>query len=142
MVPLSGDNTTGNRFRKNSSQRRVGGSAGARSRGPSGRNRACGADFRPSVKVNAADSRGDPPFLYARRGSTETRGDSAIEGVEIVDGTLQRHDWKLGRVIAVAGTEPRVRRVDVLRPDGKIVMKNRMKTVLRERDLEEIPKNG
>ena len=140
VVPPSGDNATGNRSRWNSFQRRAGGSAGARSRGPSGRNRACGADFRPSVKVNAADSRGDPSFLYARRGSTETQGDSAVEDVEIVDETL--HDWKLGRVIAVAGTEPHVRRVDVPRSDGKIVMKSRMKTVLRERDVEEIPKNG
>ena len=92
--------------------------------------------------MNAADSRGNLSFLHARRGSTETQGDSAIEGVEIVDETLQRHEWKSGHVIAVAGTEPLVRRVDVSRSDGKIVMKDRMKTVLRERDMEEIPENG
>ena len=92
--------------------------------------------------MNAADSRGNLSFLRARRESTGTHGDSAIEGVEIVDETLQRHDWKLGCVIAVAGTEPLVRRVDVPRLDGKIVMKSRMETVLCERDMEEIPKNG
>ena len=141
-VPNSSNDTTGSRSRWNRFQCRTGGSAGARSSGPSGRNRASGADFRPSFKVNATNSRGDLSLLHARRESTETHGDPAVEDVVIVDETLQRHDWKLGRVIAVAGTEPLVRRVDVSRSDGKIVMKNRMKTVLRERDLEEIPKNG
>ena len=92
--------------------------------------------------MTATDSRGDLSLLHARRESTETQGDSAIEGVEIVDETLQQHDWKLGCVIAVAGTEPLVRRVDVPRSVGKIVTKDRMKTVLRDRDMEEIPKNG
>ena len=64
------------------------------------------------------------------------------DAVIIVNETLQRHDWKLGRMIAVAGTEPHVRRVDVLRSDGKIVTKDRTKIVLLELDVEKIPKNG
>ena len=62
--------------------------------------------------------------------------------VIIVDETLQRHDWKMGRVIAVAGTTPHVRRVDVLRADRKIVTKDRTKVVLLELDSEKISKNG
>ena len=82
-------------------------------------------------------------LLHARQKWTKTQRDLAIDdAVIIVDETLQRHDWKLGRVIAVAGTEPHVRRVDVLRSDGKIVTKDRTKIVLLELDVEKIPKNG
>ena len=82
-------------------------------------------------------------LLHARQKWTKTQRDLAVDdAVIIVDETLQRHDWKLGRVIAVAGTEPHVRRVDVLRSDGKIVTKDRTKIVLLELDVEKIPKNG
>ena len=62
--------------------------------------------------------------------------------VIIVDKTLQCHDWKMGHVVAIAGTESHVRRVDILRSDGKIVTKDRTKIVLLEFDVEKIPKNG
>ena len=62
--------------------------------------------------------------------------------VIIVDEMLQRHDWRMGRVVAVAGTESHVRRVNILHSDGKIVTKDRTKVVLLELDTEKIPKNG
>ncbi len=82
-------------------------------------------------------------LLHARQKWTKTQRDLAVDDlVVIVDETLQRHDWKMGRVISVAGTTPHVRRVDVLRADGKIVTKDRTKVVLLELDTEKISKNG
>ena len=43
----------------------------------------------------------------------------------IVNEKLQRHDWKMGCMVPIAGTESHVRRVDILRSDGKLVMKEK-----------------
>ena len=77
-------------------------------------------------------------LLHARQKWTKTYRGSAV-GV-VVDETLQRHDLRMDRVIAVAWTEPHVRRVNVLRSDGKIVTKDRTTAVLLELDAEKVPK--
>ena len=54
--------------------------------------------------------------------------------VIVIDETLPRHDWSLGRVIGVEGSSAHVRRAHVRRKDGKIVTKDRTKLVRLELD--------
>ena len=54
--------------------------------------------------------------------------------VIIVDETLHRHQWSLGRVVEVEGSGGHVRKAQILRPDGKIVLKDRSKIVRLELD--------
>ncbi len=54
--------------------------------------------------------------------------------VIIVDETLHRHQWSMGRVVEVEGSGAHVRRAQILRPDGKIVLKDRSKIVRLELD--------
>lgn len=54
--------------------------------------------------------------------------------VIIVDETLHRHQWSLGRVVEVEGSGAHVRKAQILRPDGKIVLKDRSKIVRLELD--------
>ena len=54
--------------------------------------------------------------------------------VIIVDESVSRHDWKLARVVNVVDTGPHVRKVNVRRADGKIVLKDRTKLVKMELD--------
>ena len=54
--------------------------------------------------------------------------------VIIVDETLHRHQWSLGRVVEVEGSGDHVRKAQILRPDGKIVLKDRSKIVRLELD--------
>ena len=54
--------------------------------------------------------------------------------VILVDETLDRNLWKFGRVTKTLGTSNHIRRVEVKRPDGKIVIRDRQKIVKLELD--------
>ena len=56
--------------------------------------------------------------------------------VIIVDETLHRHQWSMGRVVDVEGSGAHVRKAQILRPDGKIVLKDRSKIVRLELDTD------
>ena len=62
--------------------------------------------------------------------------------VLITDENMQRHSWKLGRVISIERTGTHVRRATVQRGDGKLLVKDRSKLVLLELDGEKKQKNG
>ena len=79
-------------------------------------------------------------LLHARSKWTKSEKDFVVDDlVIIVDEALQRHEWCLGRVVHVEGSASHVRRVHVLRKDGKIVKKDRTKVVHLELDSQ---KNG
>ena len=74
---------------------------------------------------------------------TKTKDDLAVDDlVIIVDDTVQRHSWKLGRVVSIERTGSHVRRATVKRGDGKLLNKDRSKLVLLELDGEKKQKNG
>ena len=54
--------------------------------------------------------------------------------VIIVDESKTRHEWKLGRVIEKIDSGPHVRRINVKKADGKVVLKDRTKVVKMELD--------
>ena len=76
-------------------------------------------------------------LLHARSKWRSTRRDLK-EGdlVIIVDETVKRHDWRMGRVMSTEGSGNHVRRARVKRGDGKIVLKDRTKLVHLEMDDE------
>ena len=74
-------------------------------------------------------------LLHARSKWSRSEKDFAVDDMVIViDETLPRHDWSLGRVIGVEGSSAHVRRAHVRRKDGKIVTKDRTKLVRLELD--------
>ena len=82
-------------------------------------------------------------LLHSRSKWTKTKDDLAVDDLVIItDDTLQRHAWKLGRVISIERTDTHVRRATVRRGDGKLLVKDRSKLVLLELDGEEKTKNG
>ena len=82
-------------------------------------------------------------LLHSRSKWTKTKDDLAVDDlVLIADETMQRHSWKLGRVISIEGTGTHVRRATVQRGDGKLLVKDRSKLVLLELDGEKKQKNG
>ena len=81
-------------------------------------------------------------LLHSRSKWTKTKDDLAVGDLVIItDDTMQRHSWKLGRVISVEGSGPHVRRATVKRGDGKLLVKDRSKLVHLELD-EEKKQNG
>ena len=56
--------------------------------------------------------------------------------VILVDETTARHHWKMGRIEKTFQTGPHVRRVEVKKGDGKIVLRDRTKIVKLELDCE------
>ena len=82
-------------------------------------------------------------LLHSRCKWTKTKDDLAVDDlVIIVDDTVQRHSWKLGRVVSIERTGSHVRRATVKRGDGKLLNKDRSKLVLLELDGEKKQKNG
>ena len=49
--------------------------------------------------------------------------------VIIVDESKTRHEWKLGRIVEKIDSGPHVRRINVKRADGKVVLKDRTEVV-------------
>ena len=54
--------------------------------------------------------------------------------VILVDDTVDRHHWKLGRITGTPQSDFHVRKVEVRRGDGKIVLRDRVKVVKLEMD--------
>ena len=74
-------------------------------------------------------------LLHDRRKWKGTKVDLKEDDmVIIVDETKTRHEWKLGRIIETINSGPHVRKVNVRRADGKIVIKDRTKVVKMELD--------
>ena len=56
--------------------------------------------------------------------------------VILVDETVERHRWKMGRIRKTFQSGPHVRRVEVKKGDGKVVLRDRTKIVKLELDNE------
>ena len=54
----------------------------------------------------------------------------------IVNEQLARNEWKVGRIHRVNAPSPHVRKAEIKRVDGKIVLRDRTKIVLLELDCE------
>ena len=52
----------------------------------------------------------------------------------LVDNMVDRHYWKLGRVTGTTHSDFHVRKVEVRRGDGRIVLRDRVKIVKLEMD--------
>ena len=56
--------------------------------------------------------------------------------VLIVDEQMKRCEWNVGRIVSTDSEKGHVRKVDILKVDGKVVTKDRTKVVLLEIDEE------
>ena len=56
--------------------------------------------------------------------------------VILVDETVERHRWRMGRIQKIFQSGPHVRRVEVKKGDGKVVLRDRTKVVKLELDSE------
>ena len=54
--------------------------------------------------------------------------------VIIVDDTVERNQWKMGRIVGVTSSDGHVRKVELQRTDGKIIQRDRVKIVKMELD--------
>ena len=74
-------------------------------------------------------------LLHNRPKWQRTRKDIEVGNlVLLVDEVTRRGEWKMGRVVSVDGTANHVRKAEVRRADGRIVLKDRTKMVLLEID--------
>ena len=74
-------------------------------------------------------------LLHNRKKWTRTKDDLKTDDVVIlVDESLSRSEWKLGRVTEIVNSGPHARKVNVRRADRKIVVKDRTKVVRLELD--------
>ena len=91
---------------------------------------------RAQSRVNAfwkAWKRDYLSLLHNRKKWTKTRDDLKVGDVVIlVDESVSRSEWKLGRIADVANSGPHVRKVNVRRADRKLVTKDRTKVVRLE----------
>ena len=74
-------------------------------------------------------------LLHSRAKWRKTR-DNLAEGdlVILVDECVERGQWRMGRIVGTPLSDDHVRRVEVLRSDGKIVQRDRSKIVKLEMD--------
>ena len=54
--------------------------------------------------------------------------------VILVDESVERNQWKMGRIVGTTDSDGHVRRVEIIRSDGKIVQRDRVKIVKMELD--------
>ena len=74
-------------------------------------------------------------LLHSRTKWRKTRENLKKDDLVIlVDDTVERHDWKLGRIVSTIQSDDHVRQVAVKRGDGKIVHRDRTKLVKLELD--------
>ena len=52
----------------------------------------------------------------------------------LVEDSNERNQWKMGRIGGTPTTDGHVRRLEILRSDGKIVQRDRVKVVKLEMD--------
>ena len=82
-------------------------------------------------------------LLHDRSKWRTTRRDIEVgDLVLLVDEATRRGDWKKGRVVSVEGTANHVRRAQIRRADGRVVLKDRTKMVLLEVDVDNNHPNG
>ena len=67
---------------------------------------------------------------WRKRKENLKHGDLVI----LVEDTVDRHHWKLGRVTATPQSDLHVWKVEVRRGDGRIVLRDRVKIVKLEMD--------
>ena len=71
--------------------------------------------------------------LHSRSKWRSTKRDLCVgDLVIIVDESVRRHEWKMGRIVSVEGSDDHIRRAWVKRGDGKTILKDRTKIVLLE----------
>ena len=74
-------------------------------------------------------------LLHDRKKWRKTKDDLKDGDVVIlVDESTSRSEWKLGKVVGAITSGPHVRKVNVRRADGKILLKDRTKVVRLELD--------
>ena len=74
-------------------------------------------------------------LLHSRPKWRKTSENLKIDDLVIlVDDSSERNQWKMGRIIGAPTTDGHVRRVEVMRSDGKIVQRDRVKIVKLEMD--------
>ena len=54
--------------------------------------------------------------------------------VIIVDESTERNQWKMGRIVGTDCSDGHVRKVELVRPDGKVIQRDRVKIVKMELD--------
>ena len=73
--------------------------------------------------------------LHDRKKWQKTERDLAIDDLVILaDESTSRDEWRLGRIVAVDGTDTHVRKASIRRADGKIVERDRTRIVRLEID--------
>ena len=74
-------------------------------------------------------------LLHSRPKWRRSRENLAVDDlVIIVDETVGRHEWKMGRISKVFPSGPHVRQVEVRSKNGKVVLRDRTKIVRLEMD--------
>ena len=74
-------------------------------------------------------------LLHSRSKWKKTTDNLKVDDLVIlVDDSKERNQWKMGRIVGTPKTDEHVRRVEVLRSDGKIVQRDRVKVVKLEMD--------
>ena len=54
--------------------------------------------------------------------------------VIIVDDDVERNQWKMGRIVGTTNSDGHVRKVELVRADGKVIQRDRVKIVKMELD--------
>ena len=75
-----------------------------------------------------------PQSLHERSKRTKMKVDGEREALVVVNETLPRHQWSLECIFKAVGSGAHVRKAQIRRPDGKIVLKDRTKIVRLELD--------
>ena len=74
-------------------------------------------------------------MLHSRSKWRKTMDNLKVDDLVIlVDDSNERNHWKMGRIITTTGNDEHVRKVEILRSDGKIVQRDRVKVVKLEMD--------
>ena len=74
-------------------------------------------------------------LLHSRSKWRKTKDNLAVgDLVILVDDCVERGQWKMARVVGTPSSDEHVRRVEVIRQDGKIIQRDRVKIVKLELD--------
>ena len=74
-------------------------------------------------------------LLHSRSKWRKTNENLKVDDLVIlVDDCVDRNQWKMGRVVGTTNTDGHVRKVEIIRPDGKIIQRDRVKVVKMELD--------
>ena len=74
-------------------------------------------------------------LLHSRAKWRKTSDNLKIDDlVIIVDDSVERNQWKMGRIVGTNSSDGHVRKVELVRPDGKVIQRDRVKIVKMELD--------